>query len=136
MGLLLMLSSTSAIKAQQYGRSSVDTIKTNTTDIYQYIGGESPGQYFPHAGLLSIAIRSDSLSGSTNGTAQVEAAYHHSPTIWVPVEDMTLTINGSAPQYAFFQFEGADLPARVRINYKGGATQSTIVRHEWFYRRQ
>lgn len=105
----------------------IDTL-TNAETVYLYPNDAATAAAAPDfkdPGALELVIVSDSLSGSTAGTATLQYCYDDACTY--TYDAATLTINGAAQQIS--RTEDTDFNARkFRVKFVTTGTQSTHVR--------
>jgi len=113
----------------------VDTL-TNAETAYLYPGDAATAAAagdFKEAGALEVVIVSDSLSGSTAGTAILQYCYDDACTY--TYDATTLTLNGATQQIS--RTEDADFNARkFRVKLTTTGTQSTHVRVAYVWKRK
>lgn len=109
--------------------SSTDTLTNADTVILYPLASTS--RVIGSAYDYSILIFSDSLSGSTAGTAKIQ--YTNDGTLWYDYGS-ALTLNG--PTQQTIHWEGPLYAQRHRIYFISTGTQSTKVRTRGYYRKR
>ena len=113
----------------------IDTL-TNAETAYLYPGDALTAAIagdFKEWGALELVIISDSLSGSTAGTAVLQYCYDDACTY--TYDATTLTLNGAAQQVS--RTEDTEFNARkFRIKMVTTGTQSTYVRVAYTWKRK
>lgn len=129
--LILALSVVSSAQEYLYGFRN-DTLGATDT-VYFYVGGSNTAtgsSNISEYGALSITLRSDSLSGSTNGTPIIQYCTDATGTNWFTQASLT-AINGAAAQVQITE-DTVFLArkARVMVTSPSGA-QATRLRF-WY----
>lgn len=121
------------------GEIGPDTLNASET-IYHYPSASSTvatsvsnARRFRDLGDLEILVRSDSLSGATNGVATFQVSYDLAGTLWYDVG--TLTINGATAQYYHVEDELFN-PTWWRMKFVGTGTQATKIQTVYSFKKR
>lgn len=135
--MIILCACAFSLKAQVQYRESymIDTL-TNAETAYLYPGDAVSAALagdFKEGGALELVIVSDSLSGSTAGTATLQYCYDDACTY--TYDATSLTLNGAAQQIS--RTEDTDFNARkFRVKFVTTGTQSTHVRVAYVWKRK
>lgn len=132
---IMLMAGPQTLSAQKYGDIATDTVNASE-NLIRYVGGTSATncEYFPYPHDFVLAVKGDSLSGSTNTNVILEGAYANDPTAWVPLD--TININGAASNHKGIFISAERAAARYRIRQTGSGTQATRVESEWWSRKR
>lgn len=117
LGIVWMTGSSAVLNKNEQTYSDSDTL-SNMATVTHTLDNEFDRQYD-----FLVQVTADSLSGTTGVTAEVQVSASKTSTRWTTVK--TVSITGDTTFIVT-----TDIPTtaeRVRVNYTGTASQSTIL---------